>query len=126
MFGNPEKLFTLQQAAQYLKLSEEEILELVDEGEVPAYKIGGTFFRFRKEQLDAIKKNLPDIDEQYKQKISTHKVDIGVYEAKKEEIDTPQVISFQEKIKDFIYYNNFYILSVITTLILIYLIIRFD
>ena len=35
----------------------------MDAGEIPAYKIGDTFLRFRKEQIDAIKSEISEIEE---------------------------------------------------------------
>src|SRR3989338_3937431 len=59
----PEKLLSIKEVAEYLKISEEEVKRLVDQGEIPAYKIGDTFLRFRKEQIDAIRDEISQIEE---------------------------------------------------------------
>ena len=50
----PEKLLTLQELSSYLGINEEKIVSLVEEGAISAYKVGGEFLRFRKDQIDAI------------------------------------------------------------------------
>ena len=59
----PEKLLTIGEVAEYLKISEEEVKRLVDIGEIPAYRIGGSFLRFRKEQIDGIRPEIDEIEE---------------------------------------------------------------
>ena len=53
-----EKLMTLKELARYLDVSEEIITLLVKEKVVSAYKLGGELLRFRKEQIDAIRKEI--------------------------------------------------------------------
>ena len=60
----PEKLMTIKEVADFLKISEEEVKRLVDIGEIPAYRIGDTFLRFRKEQLDAVRTEVSKIEEE--------------------------------------------------------------
>ena len=58
----PEKLLTIREVAEHLKVSEEEVKRLVDIGEIPAYRIGGSFLRFRREQLDAIQREIDEVE----------------------------------------------------------------
>ena len=51
----PEKMLTLQELAEYLQVSEEKIISLVDEGVIIAYKIAGELLRFRRDQIEAIR-----------------------------------------------------------------------
>ena len=64
----PEKLLTIREVAEHLKVSEEEVKRLVDIGEIPAYRIGGSFLRFRKEQLDAIRSEIDEVEEREPEK----------------------------------------------------------
>lgn len=95
------KLLTIRDAASYLNVTEKEVIELAEDGSIPAYKVGGVFLRFKKEQLDLIK----------------HKIK-----------PNQSLISIEgtlfERVKDFIYHNDFYLLSLIIIFFLLYFIIR--
>lgn len=45
-------IMTLKEVAQYLKLAESTVYKLVQNGTLPARKVGGTW-RFSRQQLDA-------------------------------------------------------------------------
>ncbi|MBL7130606.1 MAG: helix-turn-helix domain-containing protein [Candidatus Omnitrophica bacterium] len=92
-----EKLLTIREAAQYLGITEKQVIDLSEKSIIPAYKVGGIYLRFKKEQLDAIKDKIqPTIREDY--------------------VEYP----FQDRLSDFFYYNDFYILSLLIISILIY------
>ena len=95
-----EKLLTIREAAQYLGITEKQIIELSDKSIIPAYKVGGVYLRFKKEQLDAVKDRITP----------TQKEDDIEY-------------SFSDKLSDFFYYNDFYIFSLLIISILIFHII---
>lgn len=81
-----EKLLTIREVSQLLNISEREVIELAEEGKLPAYKIGGIYLRFKREQVEEFKKrNLK------KSHLVTH--------------------SFRERFREFIYFNDFYILT---------------
>ena len=107
--------------AEYLKISEEEAKRLVDIGEIPAYRIGGSFLRFRKEQIDGIKPDIEEIEGQEPERGKvvldrtghpTHKVSDMEKEVSRHD---PLVRQYEytpaEKVKDFFYFNDFYIIS---------------
>ena len=54
----PEKLLTIHEASNILGVTEGEIRALVERGVFPAYRIGGKFLRFRKEQIFAIRSEI--------------------------------------------------------------------
>ncbi len=96
-----EKLLTIREVAQYLGVTEKQVVDLSEKGIIPAYKVGGVYLRFKKEQLDIIKDNIKPTEKE------------------------PQVeYSFGDKISDFFYYNDFYIFSILVVSILIYLIFK--
>jgi len=97
-----EKLYTLHDAAKYLSVSDEEVRLLVREGRLVAYKIGGAFLRFKKLDLDAIKPDLKDLLSQ----------------------SLPDDYSLSERIKDFIYFNDFYIASGVIILAVVWIIMK--
>ena len=129
----PEKLLNIREVAEYLKISEEEVKRLVDQGEIPAYRIGDSFLRFRKEQLDAIKSEISEIEEHVTAPSAPAAVKASAAhpytdlerDAKRH---TPMARQYDytpaEKLKDFFYYNDFYILSFAVICVLMYFIFR--
>lgn len=130
----PEKLLSIREVAEYLKISEEEVKRLVDIGEIPAYKIGDTFLRFRKEQLDAVRSEVSSIEAEKPEEIKAALDDKGNQahpytdlenDIKRAEPEIGQYdYTFAERVKDFFYFNDFYILSLVIIIILMYLIFR--
>lgn len=96
------KLLSVREVCQYLGISEEDLRSLVDKGEIPAYRLGGTILRFRKEQIDEIRAHgiprLTQSDEDLKPSAQDEQMD---------------------KLKDFLYFNDFYIISGIIIIILL-------
>ena len=50
-----EKLWTTAEAAQYLGVAEADVEEMVRQGKLTGYKLGGQFTRFRPDQVQALK-----------------------------------------------------------------------
>ena len=92
-----DKLLTIREAAHFLGVTEKQVIELSEQGLIPAYKIGGAYLRFKKAQLELVK---------------------GKIGATKESREAQY--PFLEKVNDFFYYNDFYILSVLIISFLIY------
>jgi len=131
----PEHLLNIEEVAVYLGVSEDEVKRLVDIGEMPAYKIGDSFLRFRKEQVDAIKSEISDVE-----KADPNRVDIKLdskghpthpfteleKDVKRREPEVRQYdYTFVERIQDFIYYNDFYIVSAVIIVALLIIILKF-
>jgi len=47
----PEDILTIREVADYLKITERTLYRLVQEGKLPAFKVGNSW-RFRREDLD--------------------------------------------------------------------------
>ena len=92
-----EKLLTIREAAQYLNITEKQVIELSDKSIIPAYKVGGIYLRFKKDQLNAVKDRI----------LPTTKESNVEY-------------SFRDKLSDFFYYNDFYVLSLLIISLLIF------
>jgi excisionase family DNA binding protein len=130
----PEKLLTIREVAEYLKISEEEVKRLVDIGEIPAYKIGGTFLRFSKEQIDAIRSEIVMVEgedpSRGKPVLDPTGRPTHPYTDMEEDIKRREPVVRQydytpiERIKDFFYFNDFYILSFIILAVLFWLIFK--
>lgn len=94
-----EKLLTIREVSLFLNISEKEVIELAEKEILPAYKIGGVYLRFKRHQI-----------EDYKKRAKPH-----IHKNK-----PAQKSSFWDKVNDFFYFNDFYIMSVlIIALILI-------
>lgn len=89
-----DRLYNEKEAADYLGISKNKLNEFIRDKKLPAYKIGGQFLRFYQKDLDAIKKE-PHPDH-----------------------------SVFAKLKDYIYYNDFYIIVAILIIILLALIFK--
>ena len=94
-----EKLLTIRETSQYLGITEGQVIDLSEKGVIPAYKVGGVYLRFEKDQLDAIKDKIRPT-------------------TKEEFVEYP----FWDKLSDFFYYNDFYIFALLVASILVYLI----
>jgi excisionase family DNA binding protein len=98
-----EKLITVRDVSQILEISEQEVIELAEKGVIPAYKIAGTHLRFKKAEILHIK-NIEKI------KFKTQRKRLNY--------------TFFEKIYDFIYFNDFYIVSAILIFLMLWLIFK--
>lgn len=97
-----EKLLTTQGAARFLNISEQELENLAASGKIPSYRIGGKFLRFKEQDILRFKTN-------------------------EKALPTPPLrarAGLIEKIADFLYFNDFYIISIIIILIMLLFIFR--
>ena len=113
----PEKLLTMQELSYYLGVSEEKVASLVAEGVISGYHIGGELLRFRKEQIDAIR---TEIEAKVKDGDRLSSSDFH-HRIKKGRLDDN---TLSDRISDFIYFNDFYILSGILIVLLVILILK--
>ncbi|MCM8757781.1 MAG: helix-turn-helix domain-containing protein [Candidatus Omnitrophica bacterium] len=95
-----EKLLTVREVSRILGISEKEVIDFVEEGRLPAYKIAGIYLRFKRSQVEEFKKVNPNFLKNSKEKIS-----------------------IKEKIYDFFYFNDFYVISIIIIIWLIVIIL---
>lgn len=94
-----EKLLTLKEVADFLGFTEEEVKDFVTRGKISAYKLGGELLRFKKDEIEALREKI---------EISKRRVKY----------------SFRDRIKDFVYFNNFYFFAAILIAILLFIILR--
>ncbi len=108
-----DRLLTLKEAAEILEVSEEDLENFAAQGKVPAYKIGGEFLRFKKNQIEALRGRL---------KILKHQsVPIERLYADSEAREKTRY-SIRERLRDFLYFNDFFILAAILIALLIFVI----
>ena len=84
-----------------LGIAEGEIINLAEKNLIPHFKVGDKFLRFRREDILRIK---PAIEKKY-----------HLSEGKNKRA---------EKIKDFLYFNDFYIISSAIILVLLWIIVK--
>ncbi len=95
------KLLTTREASHELELSEKEIIQLAQNNKIPHFRIGGEFFRFKKEDILRIK---PKIKKRHS--LKEHKQHRA------------------GKLREFIYFNDFYIASALVIDVLLWLVIK--
>lgn len=104
-----ERLISLQEAAEILELTEEDVRIFVSEGKIPAYKIGGEFLRFRKGQVEALRSRLRLLKHQ----------SIPIYHLTPPGPLTKARYSLFDRVRDFLYFNDFYILAFVLIALLL-------
>jgi len=102
-----EKLLTLPEAARLLSMSPEEVERWVQEGRLPAFQIGGLFLRFRREEIDRFKRERLQPP--------------APVPARKRPLEEPY--GFLDGLKDFFYFNDFYLASLLLVLIALWAIL---
>ncbi len=98
-----EKLLTVRDVSYFLGISEREVLDLSQNGAIPAYKVGGVYLRFKREQVEEYKR---------KNKSLLHKDNNGH--------DYP----LSDRVQDFLYFNDFYIFSFVIVALIIFIIFK--
>jgi excisionase family DNA binding protein len=98
-----EKLLTVREVSIILNITEREVIELAESGAIPAYKVGGVFLRFKKEQV---------FEYQKKNQLPFSKS------------EGAEKYRLRDKISDFFYFNDFYILTFLIVLLLLAIIFQ--
>lgn len=95
-----KRFLTSKEAADYLGINEDELKRLTAEGLIPSYKIGGIYMRYKIDDLNS-----------YSRKIHT---------------GSRQGYSgtFSDRVKDFFYFNDFYIFSLAVIVVILYFIFK--
>ena len=96
----PNGMLSLDEVTQYLDIDKTVIEELVKRDKLNAYKIGGIYLRFRKDQVVTLKRK--------------------VMRKKKKEKESNTL----EHVRDFWEFNNFYIIASVCLLVLLYFTLR--
>lgn len=110
-----EGLLNLKEAADLLGLTEEEVKRFVSRGKIPAYKIGGEFLRFKKDQVEALRGRI---------KILKHQ-SVPIEKITPDDIARRKTMySAWDRVRDFLYFNDFYFLAAILIALLIFVILK--
>jgi len=92
--GGPEKLLTLEEAARRLGIPADDVEAMVKNGRIPAFRLGGSLLRLRLQDVEA---------------------------ARQKPKATPAPVP-QDRLLDFLYYNDFYLIALLVILTLLALI----
>ena len=95
-----DNLLSREEVRHYLELEEVDLEKFIEKGKLHAYKIGGTYLRFRKEEVLTLKQEFQS--------------------GKKSKSPLP----WYAKLLDFWRFNNFYILSLLFILVLFLIVVR--
>lgn len=95
-----EKFLTVRDVSLILGISEKEVVDLVENGTLSAYKIGGIYLRFKKEQINEFKKHKP--------------------QAPPEPGHSVEGYPLSARLGDFFYFNDFYIICALLIALLLY------
>ena len=107
-----EDYLSLKEAAALLEISEEELRELVQKHQVPTHQVAGAFLRLKKKEVEELKIKWRIERELFPrpQKFFVHQSEIARQ-------------GFFGKIRDFWYFNDFYILCFVLIMLLLYMIL---
>lgn len=98
--GN-EKLITTREVSLMLGLSEQDVMDLAAANILPHFKVGGEFLRFRREDVLKVKKN---VAKRYNLPEGTQRR--------------------SNRVKEFFYFNDFYIVCTIIIIALLWIIFK--
>jgi len=93
---------SVREASQILGISEKKVMDLIDEGKLQAYRIANQFLRLKRNEVLELRQVGKIVNE-----VTTH----------------PYTSS--ERLRDFFYFNDFYILAAVVVGMLIFIIFRF-
>lgn len=94
-------MLSLDEVKKYLEVEHQELERLIKGGVLHAYKVGGVYLRFRKEEVLSLK--------------------YDVLGKKKKKGDR---VSFWQRVLDFWRFNNFYVISLFVIAALLYWFLR--
>ncbi len=93
------QFISVRETAQLLGVSEKKVMDLIEEGKLPSYRIADKFLRLKKEEALALRNS---------------------GNVRKETTIYPY--TQLERIRDFFYFNDFYLVSLLLILALLYII----
>ena len=103
---------SLTRAAEILELSQQDVHRLIQDRKLTAFKIGDAYLRFQKDQVYSLEaKNRINAELFPEERMMHHNV------------STIKKATIVEKVRDYFYFNDFYILSFLVLAALLYLIL---
>ena len=87
-----EKLWTIVEVARCLDITEDDVKQLVRQGQLTGYKLGGQFLRFRPDQVEALKGRV-------------------AARPSAAAVPAPAAMSWAARLRDRLYFYDFYLIS---------------
>ncbi len=87
-----EKLWTMTEVARYLNVTDRDVEQLVREGKLTGYKLGGKFLRFRPDQVSTLRGAV-------------------IPRSQDDPAWTTAIEPARSRVREFLYFYDFYILS---------------
>ncbi len=116
-------MLNLKDAATYLGQSPEEVKKLAERGDIESYNIGGAYLRFKKDHLAVLKQKI-----HFEQKLQLRKPLLrsakDSFSNRNNKAISDNKPRLVERIQDFWYFNNFYIISLGVIVALVMMILR--
>jgi predicted DNA-binding transcriptional regulator AlpA len=107
-----ERYLDVHEAAEILEVSEDELWGLVRHHQVPSHNIAGAFLRFKKEDIEELK-----IKWRIERELFPKKQRYFAHES------TVQKADWHDRLRDFWYFNDFYVFCSVLSVALLYFII---
>jgi len=98
-----ERFLTVRDVSSILGISEKEVMDLVESKQLEAYRVGGVYIRFKQEQIAEFRKS---------------------FKSPAKRVVSSEKYTLKDKISDFLYFNDFYILSALIILLILFIIFR--
>ena len=99
-----EKLWTTSEVAKFLGINDVDVEQLVQQGKLTGYKLGGEFLRFRPDQVKALKATM-----RFRRSTTVSAM--------------PSSTSWPQQVRDFFYFYDFYLVSAgLLAVLVVYLI----
>ena len=114
-----DKLLTSSEAAGFLRIKEEDFDGFIQQHKIPHYKIAGKFIRFSQIELEKYKSLAGKQQKKNTENEKALKTQIKPIEYKKDDI--PKL----ERILEFVKFNDFYIVSFISIMVLLIYILKY-
>ena len=93
------QFISVRETSQILAITEKKVMDLIEDGKLQAYRIADKFLRLKKVEVLNLR-NSGDVSKEHH----------------------PITYSVAERVQDFFYFNNFYILCSLLVLVLFYII----
>lgn len=117
MGGLSEKFLTLEEAARQLHLGTDAVETLIQEGRLPAFRLGGQHLRIRMADLKALqgqRSQAPESTQAPRRPAGSRQEEVRFRSA-----SAAAVASVWDRVVDFLYFNDFYLVGILIFLTLL-------
>ena len=98
---NESQYISVRETAQILGVSERKVMDMIESKELQAYKIANQFLRLKRSEVSSLRRS-----------------------GSVENENVQYHYTARERIQDFFYYNDFYLIAILLILGLVYVVVR--